>query len=396
MRVGIVTETYPPEINGVALTVHGLAEGLAAAGHDVEVVRPRQAGGADAAVGDDLAGQVLVRGMGLPRYPGLRFGLPAPRLLARRWSRQRPDAVYIATEGPLGWSALRIARRLGIPAATGFHTRFDAYAAHYGVAFLTPLVLRHLRRFHRRAAATLVPTRALADELQQLGVDNARVLHRAVDTDLYHPARRDPDLREAWGVAPEQPVLLYVGRIAAEKNLPLAVDLFRAFARQRPDARFVWVGDGPERAALAAANPDFLFAGMRRDADLARHYASADAFVFPSLSETFGNVVLEALASGLPVVAYDEGAAHAFVQNGHNGWLAPSGDAAAFLQAGLALTDPRVLQSLRDQARSSVAGLAPDAVVADFAALLEDLAARAAARTAPAAQPRPIRPEVSR
>ncbi len=371
MRIGIVTETYPPEINGVALTVQGFAEGLAACGHQIEVIRPRQR----VEDGVDRVPSLLVRGAALPRYPGLRFGLPAGNRLLRHWREQRPDAIYIATEGPLGLSALNAARRLDIPVATGFHTRFDDYAAHYGLGILTPLVLSHLRRFHRRSAATLVPTKALHDELLALGVTNAKLLRRAVDTRLFQPACRDPALRAAWRAHVDAPVVLYVGRIAAEKNLDLAICAFAALQARAPAARYVWVGDGPLRTELAAARPDFVFAGIQHGEALARHYASADLFLFPSLSETFGNVTLEAMASGLAVVAFNHGAAREHVVDGINGRSIDTSDSAGFIAAALDLAlDPTSRARLGYNARASVAALSPESVIAEFEALLQTLA----------------------
>lgn len=371
MRIGIVSETWPPEVNGVALTVQGLAAGLATRGHAIDVVRPRQAP-QDAI--EPMFDTLLTRGVALPRYPGLRLGLPAGAALRERWTRARPDAVYIATEGALGWSALRAARALRIPVASGFHTRFDSYAGHYGLRWLTPLVRGHLRRFHRRAGATLVPTEALMRELAALGVGNARLLRRAVDTQQFHPGRRDPALRARWGVGAGTPVMLYVGRIAAEKNLGLAVRAFRAAQLRQPSMRYVWVGDGPARAALQAAHPDFIFSGVQRGEALARHIASADLFPFPSLSETFGNVILEALACGLPVVAFDEGAAREHLCDGHNGRRIASGDATAFVAATAQLAAyPGVIRRLGLAARESVAPLSPAAVVREFEALLQQL-----------------------
>jgi Glycosyltransferase len=372
MRIGIISETYPPEINGVALTVHSLAAGLAARGHQVDLIRPRQPQPHQ----DEPGIEVLsVRGGALPRYPGLRFGLPAGRTLRQHWRQQRPDAVYVATEGPLGWSAVRAAARLGIPVSSGFHTRFDSYADHYGLGLLTPLVRGYLRRFHQRAAATLVPTEALARELHTMGICNARLLRRAVDTQLFHPNQRDDKLRDAWGVDAATPVVLYVGRIAPEKNLELAVQAFRAIQQQIPQARYVWVGDGPARAALEAANPDFIFAGVQRDEALARHYASADLFPFPSLSETFGNVILEALAAGLPVVAYAEGAAREHLVDGVNGYCVASGNAAAFIDAVTRLaSNPGLIRHMGRAAHLGVAGLSPDAVIRDFETLLREMA----------------------
>ncbi|HST27002.1 MAG TPA: glycosyltransferase family 1 protein [Rudaea sp.] len=371
MRISLVSETYPPEINGVALTVRDLAHGLAARGHSVQAVRPFRADRRDETGLRYLDTQSLA----LPHYPGLRIGLPANTRLHRDWTRLRPDAVYIATEGLLGWSALATARRLRIPACTGFHTHFGDYAAHYGVGWATPLVNRWLRSFHRRAAATLVPTHTLASELRERGIDNTRLLRRAVDTDLFHPRQRDPMLRAAWGADDGDPVAIYVGRIAAEKNLDLAVRAFRALYKRAPRARFVWVGDGPVRERIAAANPDFIFTGALSGADLARHYASADVFVFPSLTETFGNVTLEAMASGLGVVAFDRGAAHEHIANGISGMRMPVDDAHGFVNAVVALgVDDVLRERLRENARMRVASLAPAAVIGQFESLLRQLA----------------------
>jgi glycosyltransferase involved in cell wall biosynthesis len=372
MRVSIITETWPPEVNGVALTVHGLAHGLATRGHAVQVVRPRQPG---AKTPEGSVTTLPVRGAALPRYPGLRFGLPCSGRLQHDWGATPPDAIYIATEGPLGMSAMSAARRLGIPVCTGFHTRFDDYLGHYGLGWLTALAVAHLRRFHNRAAATLVPTRELADELGKLGIDNVRLLRRAVDTILFHPLRRDTALRQSWGVRADDPVVIYVGRIAPEKNLELAVQAFRKLQSRMPNARYVWVGDGPARAELAAKNSDFIFAGTQLGADLARHYASADLFLFPSLTETFGNVTLEAMASGLAVVAFDRGAAHEHIANGISGMRVHADEPKAFIGATFALGVDDVLRgAMRQNARMAVASLAPDAVIADFESLLLRLA----------------------
>ncbi|MBO9883408.1 glycosyltransferase family 1 protein [Xanthomonas sp. D-109] len=367
MRYAIVTETYPPEVNGVALTVQGLELGLRARGHTVDVVRPRQVGDADPA---DLR---LVRGAALPRYPGLKFGLPAPRRLTRLWQAAPPDAVYIATEGPLGWSALRSARRLGIPIATGFHTRFDEYLPQYGAAWLQSTALRWMRRFHNQAQATLVPTRELRDFLATQGFERVRLLARAVDSKQFEPQRRDQQLRAQWGLQDDDCAVLYVGRIASEKNLPLAVRAFRQLQQLRPRARFVWVGDGPLRERLAQENPDFIFCGVQRGDALARHFASGDLFLFPSRSETFGNVTLEAMASGVATVAFDYGAAREYLRDGLNG--AAVADDEAFIAAALRLgSDDALRRRLGEAACASMQQLRPERVVADFDALLTELA----------------------
>jgi len=368
MRYAIVTETYPPEVNGVALTVQGLEQGLRAAGHQVDLVRPRQATEADTE-----EGTLLVAGAGLPRYPGLRFGLPAPKRLARQWQLQRPDAIYIATEGPLGWSALRTARRLGIPVASGFHTRFDEYLPDYGVAWLQAAALRWMRRFHNQADATLVPTQELQQFLGEQGFDRVRLLARAVDSSQFEPQRRDPALREEWGIDGNGFAAIYVGRIAPEKNLGLAVKAFRRLQQIRPKARFIWVGDGPSREKLAHENPDFIFCGVQRGDALARHFASGDLFLFPSRSETFGNVTLEAMASGVATVAFDYGAAREYLRTDDNG-IAVNEDS-EFVAAALQLAGDDVRRArLGRNAATAMKRLHPQQVVAEFDALLSELA----------------------
>jgi glycosyltransferase involved in cell wall biosynthesis len=381
MRYAIVTETYPPEVNGVALTVQGLEQGLRARGHEVTLVRPRQ--GHEASLSSPLAHEMVVRSTPLPRYPGLRVGLPATGRLLDLWRMAPPDAVYVATEGPLGWSAVRAARKLGIPAATGFHTRFDEYMRDYGVPFLAATALRWMRRFHNGADATIVPTRELQRFLEGAGFGNVEMLPRAVDTALFDPARRDAGLRAQWGVAEGGVAAIYVGRIAAEKNLDLAVRAFRQLRAVRPDARFVWVGDGPARAKLQQANPDFVFCGVQRERALARHFASGDVFVFPSHSETFGNVTLEAMASGVPTVAFDYGAAHEHLRHGVHGAAIADGDDAGFVQAVVHIgTDADLRDAMGRSARAAMTGLRPEQVAADFDALLQGLAQRRATSVA--------------
>lgn len=368
MRFAIVTETYPPEVNGVALTVHGLETALRQRGHEVSLVRPRQA--TDAFAADDT---VLVRGASLPRYPGLKFGLPATRRLLAQWKEAPPDAIYVATEGPLGWSAVRAARRLGIPVATGFHTRFDEYMRDYGARFLEHTALRWMRRFHNGAHATLVPTRELADFLQTQGFHHVVRLARAVDAQHFSPARRDDILRAQWGLQPDDLAVINVGRIAAEKNLDLSIRAFQAIRQQHPAAKFVWVGDGPIRERLAQEHPDFIFCGVQRGEALARHFASGDLFLFSSHSETFGNVTLEAMASGVPTVAFNYGAAREHLVDGVHG--AAVDDDAAFTAAALHLaSQPALRRTMGAAAATAMRALRPEQVAADFDALLTDLA----------------------
>jgi glycosyltransferase involved in cell wall biosynthesis len=370
----LVTETYPPEVNGVAMTLGRLMEGLESLGHRTQIVRPRQHA-ADRPYSNGARSEHLLRGIHLPLYPELQVGLPATGALRRLWREQRPDVLYIATEGPLGWSASRVARGYGIPALSGFHTNFHQYSQHYRLGLLRPLVQRYLRGFHRHTRCTLVPTPELRQSLQAQGYGAVEVLARGVDTALFHPGRRSNDLRRDWGVPGAGPVVLYVGRIAPEKNLDDAVRAFQAVRAVRPSARFVLVGDGPLRGPLAARHPEFVFCGTRRGEELARHYASADLFLFPSLTETFGNVVLEAMASGLAVVAYDYAAARMHIRSGENGLLAPLADSEALDQRArdLALA-PEDIQRLGRRAREHALRLDWRHVATRFSELLRSCA----------------------
>lgn len=364
LRIALVTETYPPEINGVATTVAQLVEGLRLGGHSIELTRPLQPGvdrprpmrpvdGPDSSsrgASNPVASfpsfsERLTRGIAIPRYPGLRMGLPATGLLEQSWSRQRPDLVHIATEGPLGWSALRAARRLGLPLVSEFRTNFHAYSRHYGFGVMRRWVLAYLRHFHNRCAVTMVPTSGLAAELAAAGFDRLKVVARGVDASRFNPAHRSEDLRASWGAGPSDLVLIAVGRVAPEKNLELLVAAFRGIGRVRPNARLVVVGDGPGQSWMERELPQAIFAGRRLGHDLAVHYASADMLVFPSLTETFGNVTLEAMASGLAVLAFDYGAAGRAVSNGVHGWVAPYNDAASFER--LAVRAAADLQEIR-------------------------------------------------
>lgn len=366
LAIAFVTETFPPEVNGVAMTVGRLVGGLRARGHRVSVIRPRQ-GVEDTG----SAHEMPLPGLPLPGYPGLRFGLPAGRRLARQWQQQRPDLVHVVTEGPLGWSAVNVARRLGIPVTSGFHTNFDRYSVHYGLGWMRPAVAAYLRTLHRRTRATMVPTAALAADLAGEGVPGVRVVGRGVDTELFDPVRRNAGLRAKWGIAGDGPACLYVGRLAAEKNLALAEKTFAAIQVWHPQARMVWVGDGPAARRLATQYPDHHFAGTRLGEDLARHYASADLFLFPSLTETYGNVVAEAMASGLPVLAYRSAAAAELITDGVNGRLVSPGDEEGFRQAALDLAgQPELLPMMGRSARQRLLNHHWGAVVERFEAVI--------------------------
>ncbi len=329
LRVCVVTETYPPEVNGVALSLARVVEGLKDQGHHVWLVRPGLKGQSQP---DESAREQWVKAWSLPIYREVKFGLPATAKLKRLWSRHRPDVVHIATEGPLGWSALRLALNMKLAVTTDFRTNFHAYSKHYRLGWLQAPILRYLKKFHNLAAATMVPTRALQLQLAQLGFERLCLVPRGVDLIRFDPNHRSAALRQSWGASIETPVMICVSRLAPEKNLELVIRAWRHACQPGLDARLVLVGDGPLRPELQARNPDVLFAGYQSGLDLSAHYASADLFVFASLTETFGNVTLEAMSSGLPVLAYRSAAAAELIETGRQGVLSEEGEA-SFIEA---------------------------------------------------------------
>jgi glycosyltransferase involved in cell wall biosynthesis len=380
LSIAIVTETFPPEVNGVARTIGTMVDALRERGHRVELIRPRQ-GRKDAATRAPQFEEVLKRGLPIPSYRELRLGLPAKRALLARWRARRPDVVHVVTEGPLGWTAVAAARKLGIPVASDFHTNFHTYSRHYGFGLFSGVVAGYLRSLHNRADCTIVPTRELKEELEAAGYERVEVVGRGIDQRVFGPARRDASIRAGWGCQGDEPVALYVGRLAPEKGLPLFVEAALAARWANPALRVVLVGDGPDATSLRARHPEFVFAGMRFGESLAAHYASGDFFVFPSTTETFGNVTTEALASGLAVVAFDYAAARQYIRHGESGLLARPGDRDAFVAHTQTLAaDALLRQRLREQAAVVGAGLSWARVVDDLEAVFRRLVARGTQR----------------
>jgi len=273
MRIVVVTDAWYPQVNGVVRTYETVARLLEERGHPVEFITPQQ-----------------FRSIPCPSYPEIRLAVGARRKVARLIEAAQPACIHIATEGPLGLAARAYCRRRKLPFTTSFHTKFPEY-----VHARTRLPVRWgyaaVRWFHKPSRAVMVATDGIEAELAAWGVHGIRRWTRGVDTDLFRP--RDKALFDHL----PRPVSLYVGRVAVEKNIEafLALDL--------PGTKVV-VGDGPQRTELEKRFPKTVFVGARAGEDLARHYAAADVFVFPSRTDTFGLVLLEALASGVPVAAY--------------------------------------------------------------------------------------------
>lgn len=275
MRLTIATDAWAPQVNGVVRTLTETISRLKARGHEVEVVAPDRF--------------VTIP---CPGYPEIRLAI-APRFGVRKaLGTFHPDIVHISTEGPIGWSARAWCLKHNVPFTTAFHTRFPEYVAartRLSPDFVWPL----MRTFHKGSRAILTATQSLRDELESRGIQPTQLWSRGIDHAVFHPDQpHHPSLRDLT-----KPILLSVGRVAVEKNL-------EAFLNAEVPGTKVIVGDGPARAHLQARYPDAVFLGTRHGTELASIYASADVFVFPSKTDTFGLVMLEALATGVPVAGY--------------------------------------------------------------------------------------------
>ena len=357
LRIAVVTETWPPEVNGVAMTLAKLVQGLSHRNHDVQLIRPRQTK-TDSPMSDASLEEVLMRGMPIPRYPELKLGLPSKKTLVKTWTLRRPDVVHIATEGPLGWSALQAAKVLKLPVTSDFRTNFQSYSKHYGVGWLRKPIVAYLRKFHNATACTMVPTRELMRTLSQNGFANLKVVSRGVDTKLFNIAKRDTRLRSSWGATDDTKVLISVGRMAPEKNLDQVLKTYDALKSTGQAFKLVMVGDGPLKEQFQKRYPEIIFPGMLSQTSLAAYYASSDLFIFPSQTETFGNVTLEALASGIPVLAFDCAAARDWVQTGVNGWLIAENNPEGFAaQAVTVFNSKDLLDQITQSTRQQVVHL---------------------------------------
>lgn len=350
LNIAIVSETWPPEINGVAMSVLQLAKGLQQLGHRILLVRPEQKASSPAFEPDALC---LVKAQALPKYPDLRFGWPQMLKIGRSFDQFKPDIVHIVTEGPLGLAALNVAKQRNYPISSGFHSPFHEFSRFFDLAFLVKPLQHYLKWFHNQTNLTCVPSVETKQALLDFGVTcQLAVVSRGVDNSLFNPSKRDEALRQAWGATTDTTVMLYVGRVSPEKNIDLSIKAYRAAKKAQPerDFKFVVVGDGPDRARLQQLVPEAVFAGMQTGEDLARHYASGDVFLFGSEVETFGNVVLEALSSGVPVLAYDYACAALVMQHGQHGWCVPLRDVKRFEVEAMNLPEKSVLRSMGDKA----------------------------------------------
>ena len=349
MRIAFVTDTYTPQVNGVTTIVRRVVEVLGRARQHVAVVAPEYPGSQPGSAEAELR----VPSLAFPPYPALRLSLPQPRRVAHFLDAFRPDLVHVMTEGPLGLVGRRYALRRGIPLVTSYHTDFPQHSRYYGLGALETLIWRWLVWFHRPARLVHTPGEAVRAELERRGLERVRVWGRGADTVTFDHRKRSPEFRDRLGVPYGAALVLHVGRMAAEKNLEV---LIRAWTLAHDQlggaAAFVFAGDGPLARRCAAAMPWAVHLGFPEVPVLAALYASADLCVLPSRTETCGLVALEAMASGLPVVAADAGGFRESVASGTTGFLVAPDDERGFASAIARLVlEPRLRQRMSEEAR---------------------------------------------
>lgn len=360
----MVTDTYYPDINGVAFSLTRLCTGLRARGHRVEIIRSGQSQGKD---------ETTVWSWSLPGYREVKVGAPWPGYLRRRWEKNRPDVVYVAIETPLGFSATSAALRLGIPVVGGYHTNFSDYLRKYGAHWIGKQVWHYQKWFHDRLDRTLVPSPDAREKLVAAGFLKVGILGRGVDTTLFSPARRSDDLRHELGAIGDIPIALVVSRVSSEKNIGLAIRAFTRMRQSCPDMVCIVVGDGPARPKLMRDHPEVKFPGYLTGNRLADCYASSDILLFPSETETFGNVLIEGMACGLAILSYDYAAAAWHGKDGVNLLKVKKGDEAAFLDAADRLLDPSTRATLTAGALQTAAGLGWPGIVAELETILREV-----------------------
>ena len=336
LRLALFTDTYAPQVNGVARTLERLAAAVEARGGAVRVFTAHDPEASSSA----HVGRFPSRAFWA--YPQVRLAWPRQRVVRAALEAYAPTIVHAATEFGVGLAGRRAARDLGIPFVSSYHTSFAAYAEHYGLGALARPGWHFMRWFHNGGLRTYCPTQAIVDEVNARGFERTAVWSRGVDGTRFSPSYRSEALRARLGVADDSLVLSYVGRLAAEKGLDVALDALALVEQDRPgQVRFLVVGDGPyEQEVRARAPLGTVLTWKLEGAALSEAFASGDVFLFPSTTDTFGNVMLEAMASGLPVIGADVGPTREQLQSG-GGWLAAPGDAAAFAGAIIALIDDR-------------------------------------------------------
>ncbi|KUO64375.1 MAG: hypothetical protein APF84_03945 [Gracilibacter sp. BRH_c7a] len=341
MRIAYFTDTYLPQINGVTNTLSRLAAFMDQKGIENMIFAP---------AANSYSYQTMVDTSFSIRfflYPECRLSIPNPYRIGKLLAQFQPDLIHCYTQFNMGLIGLNYSRNHGIPVVASYTTNFDQYLDYYSLPFMKKFVWDYHKWFHNQCLVNYAPSRDTVSILQDKGINNVALWSRGVDTELYNPLKRREDLRQEWN-ASEKIVLLYVGRIAAEKNLQLLIDSYRILQAQFGDSiHLVLTGDGPLLNVLQQEGlSNVTFTGYKTGEELAQVYASADIFAFPSTTETFGNVVLEAMASGLPVVGFAAGGVKEIIHDGANGLLCSNLNQKEFVHASKEMIQQSGLRSV--------------------------------------------------
>ncbi|OTG84759.1 glycosyltransferase family 4 protein [Acinetobacter sp. ANC 4648] len=358
LKITIVTETWPPEINGVALSLLQFCKGLQQQGHKILLIRPEQKHQFNDFKPNK---ECLVKAQSIPKYSDMQFGWPQYLKISQVISDFSPNVIHIVTEGPLGFTALHVAKTKNIPVSSAFHSPFQELSRFFDLAFLVKPIQKYLCWFHNNTQLTCVPSQDTKQALINFGVTCPLVVvGQGIDIEKFSAKYRSKALRQQWEACEDTTVMLYVGRLSPEKEINVLIDAYYAIKKHHPKKiKLVIVGSGPDQLRLLQMqnSDELIFTGSLSGIPLAEAYASADVFVFASQVETFGNVVLEAMASGLPVIAYNYACAQLHVKHQVSGWLSPLGRTDQFIQYMLQLPNNKILHQMGRKAQADVQNL---------------------------------------
>ena len=351
MRIALFSEVYWPMVSGVGVTLRNLTHALEGRGHQVRVYTATY----QSPDGSPIPAEVHQSpSVPLFLYPDVQWAFPRAREVARDLADFAPDVVHVATEFAMGLAGLKAARTLGVPVVASAHTDYERYVSRYGVEWAWGMGWRYLKWFYGKAGRVLCPSKVYEQHLRSRGIANTGLWTRGIDCETFNPKHRSSGYRELFGVGSDDLLVTYVGRLAAEKDLTRLLDAWDSLGARRRNAQLVLVGQGPMAKEIVARKiPGVHLTGLLTGRDLSEAYASADLFVFPSTTETFGNVVLEGMASGLPSVVAGAGGMLDFCEDGANSLLVRPGDTRHLAdQLARALSDAELRRRL------SAAGLA--------------------------------------
>lgn len=361
-RVALFTGAYNHIADGVSLTLNRLVDYLERNGTEVLVFAPT----IDDPPVQHAGTLVPVPSISAPGRREYRVSLGLSRNERRRLYAFEPNLFHIATPDLLGFQALRLANKWGIPAVGSYHTHFSSYLKYYGFGKFEGLLWKYLRHFYNQCRHVYVPSPSMAAVLRKHGVSRGlRLWERGVDTTLFTPDRRSMSWRASMGIGDDEVVISFIGRLVWEKGLTVFADVIEGLKAKGVPHRSLVVGDGPAREGLQSRLPDTIFTGYLEGEALGRAYASSDVFLFPSDTETFGNVTLEAMASGLAVVCADATGSNALIEHGRTGYLAPPGDVRSFLEhVERLVTNPAIRYEFGERARAHAKTYEWDSVLA--------------------------------